>query len=119
MASVPWDDFRVLLAVARAGSIRAAATTLDTSHATVSRRLAGLRERLGVRLFERQGRRLRPTVAGAELVEVASRIADEMDDATRRVVGRDFELRGTVRVSLTDAIAQFVAPDLAAFAEAH
>lgn len=119
MTSVPWDDFRILLAVARAGSIRAAALTLDTSHATVSRRLAGLRERLGVRLFEREGRRLRPTVAGAELVEAASRIADEMDDATRRVVGQDFELRGTVRVSVTDAIAQVIAPDLAAFASAH
>src|SRR3546814_1777207 len=44
---VDWDDVRYFLAVARGGSVRAAAERLGVNHSTVLRRVAQLEERLG------------------------------------------------------------------------
>ena len=46
---IDWDDVRYFLAVARGGSVRAAAERLGVNHATVLRRIAQLEERLGRR----------------------------------------------------------------------
>lgn len=44
-----WDDIRYFLAVAREGSVRAAAERLEVNHSTVLRRIAQLEEREAVR----------------------------------------------------------------------
>jgi len=49
-----WDDMRLFLAVARAGSISGAARQLGVQHSTVSRRMRSLEEKLGARLIERK-----------------------------------------------------------------
>ncbi|TIU33923.1 MAG: LysR family transcriptional regulator, partial [Mesorhizobium sp.] len=41
---IDWDDVRYFLAVARAGSVRAAAERLGVNHSTVLRRIAQLEE---------------------------------------------------------------------------
>ena len=49
-----WDDVRYFLAVARGGSVRAAAERLGVNHSTALRRIpAQLEEHLGVRMFEK------------------------------------------------------------------
>ena len=48
-----WNDVQVFLAIARGGSLAAAARTLKVNHSTVFRRLNAFEEALGVRLFER------------------------------------------------------------------
>jgi DNA-binding transcriptional LysR family regulator len=48
-----WDDVRHFLALARTGSVRAAGAALGVSHSTVARRVEGLEQRLGARLFDR------------------------------------------------------------------
>ena len=48
-----WDDHRFFLAIARAGSLTAAAKSLSVSQPTVSRRLEAMEKGLGVRLFTR------------------------------------------------------------------
>jgi DNA-binding transcriptional LysR family regulator len=58
-----------VVAIARAGSLRRAAAELAINHATLSRHIASLQEQLGVRLFERRGRKLELTAAGRELRE--------------------------------------------------
>src|SRR3546814_9818447 len=50
---IDWDDVRYFLAVAREGSVRAAAGRLGVNHATVLRRMAQLEERLGAQMFEK------------------------------------------------------------------
>ena len=47
---IDWDDVRYFLAVARGGSVRAAAQRLGVNHATVLRRVAQLEERLGAQV---------------------------------------------------------------------
>ncbi|WP_152971005.1 helix-turn-helix domain-containing protein, partial [Rhizobium ecuadorense] len=48
---IDWDDIRYFLAVARGGSVRAAAEGLGVYHSTVLRRIAQLEERLGAQMF--------------------------------------------------------------------
>ena len=50
LANWQWDDVRFFLAVARAGSLSAAARMLGVGHVTVGRRVALLEKRLGVTL---------------------------------------------------------------------
>ena len=47
------DDVRYFLAVARGGSVRAAAGRLGVNHSTVLRRIAQLEDRLGTQMFEK------------------------------------------------------------------
>lgn len=47
-----WDDLRVFLAVARAGTLSGAARTLRVNHSTVFRRIGAFETELGVRLFD-------------------------------------------------------------------
>ncbi len=61
-----WDDLRIALAVATAGSLSGAGRSLGLSHATVFRRLRDIEDRLGVRLFERSRTGYAPTTAGED-----------------------------------------------------
>lgn len=115
-----WDDFRHFLAVARKGSIRAAAAELGVNHSTVSRRIDAFEKRLEVRVFERLPSGYFLTPAGEEMLGSAERVEAEMTAAERRVAGRDARLGGLLRVTLPDSLAQkLLMPDLVAFSEAH
>ena len=113
--AVDWDDLRTFLAVARTGSLTEAARSLGVSYSTVSRRLAGLEEGLGARLFDRDSAGYAPTPVGAEMLESARRMETEFEALSRRVRGQDARLSGRVRVATTDALATSFMPELAAF----
>ena len=110
-----WDDLRTFLAVARTGSLTEAARSLGVSYSTVSRRLAGLEEGLGARLFDRDTSGYAPTPVGAEMLESARRMEAEFEGLSRRVRGQDARLAGRVRVATTDALATSFMPELASF----
>lgn len=115
-----WDDLRYFLAVARDGSLAGAARTLQVNHSTVFRRLNALEESSGVRLFERLPSGYRLTEAGEDLLESAANVGEIMDDLSRRLVGRDFRLSGTIRLTTTDTLAEsFLHPLLTKFHSLH
>lgn len=64
---------RLVLSIAEHGTIGAAANRLHMTQPSASQRLAVLERRLGTRLFERDTRGARPTVAGDEFVSRAKR----------------------------------------------
>src|SRR3546814_2348607 len=97
-----WEDLRVFLAVARAGSLSGAARTLGLNHSTVFRRIAVFEARLGVLLFERLPTGYLLTPAGEELQDGALRIEEEIASLSRKVSGQDMRLSGTVRVTTID-----------------
>ena len=105
-----WDDLRVFLAVAQAGSLSGAARTLGVNHSTVFRRIAAFEERLGVRLFERLATGYLLTPAGEELQDGALRIEEEIASLSRKVSGQDLRLSGTVRVTTIDMLALWLLP---------
>ncbi len=110
--SVRWHEVDLVVTIARAGSATAAATELGLSQSTVSRRLAGLESRLGVALFDRQAHRLVPTAEGAELVRAAEAVEGRMQDALRRIQGRDARPEGLVRVTALIPVLRIVLPGL-------
>lgn len=67
-------DLKLVQAIALSGGATRAARQLCLSQSAVSHQLRGLEERLGVPLFERQGRRLRITRAGERLLELAQQV---------------------------------------------
>ena len=65
------EQLRIFAAVADAQSFSAAARALFVSHSTTSRAVSALERELGVELLDRQGRVVRPTPAGEELLKRA------------------------------------------------
>ncbi|PDS40570.1 LysR family transcriptional regulator [Rhizobium anhuiense] len=117
---IDWDDIRYFLAVAREGSVRAAAERLEVNHSTVLRRIAQLEERLGAQMFEKRPSGYRLTNAGEEILEFAEQMAASSNQLATRVFGRDQSVRGLLRVTLSPMLAtHLLMPDFAAFAALH
>lgn len=115
-----WDDLRVFLAVARAGSLSGAARTLKVNHSTVFRRIGAFEEAIGVRLFDRLPNGYALTAAGEEMQESALRVEKEIAALDRRVTGQDLRLSGLVRITTVDMLAQGLLPrHLRAFRSAY
>ncbi len=111
-----WDDLRFFLSVAHQGSLAGAARALGVNHSTVFRRLNALESAAGVRLFDRLPSGYVLTEAGEDMLVSATRVADLMDDLNRRLVGRDYRLSGTIRLTTTDTLTEhFLHPHLRSF----
>lgn len=94
------EDMRVFQEVVDAGSFTAAAERVGTSKQLVSRRIAALEARLGVRLLNRTTRRLSPTPLGLAYLEHAREIVAAVDQAEMAICQQGgARPRGTLRVS--------------------
>src|SRR5438309_734286 len=112
-APMNWDDVRVFLAVARNGSLRAAGRALGLSQPTIGRRLAGFEASFGgPALFDRLPEGLRLNAAGESLVEAAERLERAALALERRRAAASPALSGTVRVSVGEWAAGFLARHL-------
>lgn len=69
-----WDDLRVVLALARSGSLTRAAQELGSSHPTVFRRIHAIERTVGASLFIRSRQGYRPTEAASPFIALAERI---------------------------------------------
>lgn len=111
-----WDDLRVVLAIARTGTLAGAARDLGVNHSTVFRRLNAFEDTLGVRLFDRLQSGYALTVAGEEMRASAEMLEREIERLDRRITGQDLRLRGSLVVTTTDTLATgILGPHLAAF----
>jgi DNA-binding transcriptional LysR family regulator len=117
---IDWDDIRYFLAVARGGSVRAAADGLGVYHSTVLRRIAQLEERLGAHMFEKLPSGYRLTAAGEEVLELANQMEASSHQLETRVLGRDQSVRGPLRVTVAPTLAtHLLMQDFADFAQLH
>ena len=111
-----WDDIRYFLALARGGSLSAAARALQVEHSTVARRVEHLEARLGVRLFDRLARGWALTGEGAALRERAEAVELEVLALERAAAGVE-SLAGVVTVSAPPVLlSRLLVPALRAFA---
>jgi DNA-binding transcriptional LysR family regulator len=114
------DELGLFLAIADAGSLAAAARRTRRSPPAVTRILADLERRLGVRLVERTTRRLALTDAGRRLAEHARRLLPEYEDALRDAVGEAAAPRGRLRVSAPIVFGQrHLAPIVMSYLDAY
>lgn len=103
-----WDDVRVFLAVAREGSLSAAARRLGINHATVARRLLNLERRTGSPpLFERSRSGYVMTATGERAYSEAQAMEAAADGFRLGAQAGD-ELSGPVRVSATATFAELL-----------
>lgn len=114
-----WDDFKVLLALARGGSVAGAARTLKVDHSTVSRRLAALEDAFGAQLLMRGGREFAWTTEGRSALEAAETVESAILAATRSVRTAKLDVVGAVRVSIAPAFVVAMMPMLAAARVKH
>ena len=110
----------VFAKVAGAGSLSAAARALGMSQTMVTKHIAALESRLGVKLFHRTTRRLSITEAGRNYLESSGRILAEIEAADAAVAADRVEPRGLLRLNAPVSFgAGQIAPLLAEFAERH
>lgn len=111
---------RVLLAVARHGSVTAAAEALHYAQPSVSHHLARLEAETGARLVQRVGRGVRLTPAGRLLAERAEEILGRLDAAEEELASLSGLTAGRVRLAaFPSALGSFVPVAAARFATAH
>lgn len=89
----------VFVAVAEEQSFAGGARRLDLSPPAVTRAIAALEDRLGVKLFNRTTRYVRVTDAGQRYLEDARRIIAEVDEADEAVAGINAEPKGHLAVT--------------------
>ncbi|WP_439865343.1 LysR family transcriptional regulator [Pseudomonas antarctica] len=99
MSSSGVDDLVTFVAVAKAGSFKAAAATLGRDASVISRRISQLEARLGVRLLIRTTRSVTLTEAGAFYFDRLRMSLDELDAATREVGGFATQPKGVLKLS--------------------
>ena len=102
------------------GSFSAAARHLNVGQSAVSKSIAQLEDRLGVRLLMRSTHSLTPTEAGQIYYERACRVIDEAHEADLAARGANVRLTGRLRVSADTTLARLhLIPRLPAFLAAH
>ncbi|WP_422026535.1 LysR family transcriptional regulator [Roseovarius sp.] len=111
-----WDDLRLILYVARAGSFAGAAGMLGVSTPTVFRKAKSLEARLGTLVFRRDNTGVTLTAAGREAAALAERFAGEVATLEARIGDADTDATGTIRFATVDTlVAGPLMPVLTAF----
>ncbi len=106
-----WEDVRLFLAVAEAGSVSGAARRLRLGQPTVSRRLAELEYHLGYPLFRRGVSGAALTAAGERLVPPAQKMAEWAAELDRAAAKDEGKPRGLVRLTAPPGVAyELMAP---------
>lgn len=107
-----WSLWRSFAAVVETGSLSAAARALGLSQPTLGRHVEALEQALGVTLFER-------TLAGLKATETALRLYEPVLGAQRSLAeaslmaeGAQAALKGTVRITASEVVSQFVLPQM-------
>ncbi len=109
-----WSDVRIFLAVARAGTLGAAARALHLSHPTMGRRLRALEDATGQILFQRTADGFVLTEEGSAVLSLAEQMEESALAMQRRLAGEEQKLEGTLRVSSADWFGAFVLPPVIA-----
>jgi len=98
-AEPDWNDFRVILALGRAGSVAGAAQVLKVDPSTVSRRLAAAEAAFGAVLVVREAREFSFTSEGKSAFAAAEAMEAVADRARAEVRDARGSLEGVVRIA--------------------
>ena len=101
------NDIRLLMQVVEHGSYTAAARAIGVPKSTISQRIASLEAAIGTGLLRRTSRSFSLTEAGSQLLPHARAIEELAQQVERAMMQRGRELQGTLRVSCSNALAQF------------
>jgi len=115
-----WDDIRIFLAVARAGTLAGAARITELSQPTMGRHILALEAAVGHTLFQRTDEGFIPTDEGYMLLGHAEKIEGEIQSLRRRLEGNVDALSGVLRISSSDWFGNHIlSPIIADFRTHH
>ena len=115
-----FHELRAFIAVSEAGGFGKAATRLNSSPPAITRAVAGLEVRLGVRLFNRTTRTVHLTEPGVRFLEDARRVLSDLDTAEQDVKGEARLATGQLSITASLAFGRSVLqPIIADFTDAH
>ncbi len=109
------NDYGFFAEVVRHGGFAAAGRALRTPKSKLSRRIAGLEARLGVRLIERSSRRFRVTDVGEAFYGRCRAMLEEAEQAEALVAQAMSEPQGRIRFSCPHGLIELLSPGLTAF----
>ncbi|AIT82139.1 LysR family transcriptional regulator [Novosphingobium pentaromativorans] len=114
------DQLSALVCLASTHSFTAAGRMLQRHPTVISKRIASLEARLGVRLVERSTRQVRLTDAGVKLVEKIIAANELLDEAQQEATSLSSEVSGRLRIAFPATMGRlWIAPRLPDFAAAH
>jgi DNA-binding transcriptional LysR family regulator len=96
---IDWNEMAIFVKVVQEGSFIEASKSMGVPRSTVSRKIAELEDRLGVRLLHRTTRTVRATDEGRAFFERCAPLLREMDEAARAVSSRQDAPTGLLRVT--------------------
>lgn len=113
-------EMEMFVSVVDAGSFSSAARALKIGQPTISKTIAALEDRLGVRLLVRSTRQLSPTEAGVAFYERALRAITEAVEAEEAAKGAGARLEGRLRIAAPVTFSRLhLVPKLNGFLGAH
>jgi DNA-binding transcriptional LysR family regulator len=117
---IDWSDLQFCLALARQGTLSAAAKTLRVTQPTVGRRIAAFEQRLGAKLFVRSPRGWVLSEVGRAVLQHAEHMQAHALSAENLASGRDAGVVGQVRITASEwMICSVLGPALAPYLPHH
>ena len=114
------DGFRLFVRVVETGSFSRAAADLGVTQPTVTRQVAALEQRLGVRLVNRNTRRLSVTDAGRIYYERSKALLDLLEETEHLTLDRQTAFVGRIRIATSVAFGRrVVTPLILEFMKSH
>ena len=110
--SFDWTLVQSFLAALDQGSLLGAARVLNSSQPTIGRHIAELESQLGVVLFERGGRGLKPLAMALKLADTARSMQASALQLQRSVTSQNDAVEGTVRITASQTVACVMLPPL-------
>ncbi|MDG9882364.1 LysR family transcriptional regulator [Pseudomonas sp. GD04058] len=116
----PVSELAFFIQLVRLGSLAATARELNLTPPAVSKRLAQLEQRLGVRLLNRTTRSISLTAEGELYLVNAQRIVGEIEEMERQVSSSRAEPKGLLRVNAPLGFGRtHVGPAISSFVQRH
>jgi DNA-binding transcriptional LysR family regulator len=113
-------EMEMFVRVVDAGSFSSAARDMNIGQPAISKSIASLEDRLGVRLLVRSTRQLTPTEAGVAFYERALRAVTEANEADAAARGANASLEGRLRISAAVTFSRIhLVPRLGEFLKSH
>lgn len=106
-----WDDYRLVLALDRAGTVRGAAALLGVTHSTVSRRLAVINARYAQPVMEKIAGGYRKTGFGERMIAAAEQMEAIDFSADRQRRAAETGLAGPITLSIPDVLGEYLLLD--------
>ncbi len=91
---------RIIQALRRQGTLTEAAQTLNLTQPALTHQIRALEQRLGLRLWQREGRRLRLTAAGEVLLDTADHVLPVLRQAERNLKAQAEGRQGVLRIGV-------------------